>query len=559
MGIRSRIVILSIVPVLVFSLYSLISTMLNMDDLSDYVSKRTYEDLHGLKSEAVRSYSELAYTAIKDIYEGPNANTPEAIAEAIERLRYLKYGEEGYIFVYNSKGVRVVEGISSEGNGLNYRDYRDENGDYPIRDLIKVTRSGNGFFTSHELNSADNNEIQPKLSYAMYLDKWDWHLGTGFYIGNVFSAVEKSEQAVANVASNTLTTSVLITLLILTAAIAAVIYCNRRLIAAIKKIQHIMEGLASGDADLTKRIDIQGRRDEVAQASIAFNTFMGRLQNMISDISSVSKQLDVEVTEMESNVAEARQIINAQTEDMDFTASSTHELQGATNNIAQNSVQGAENADQANRQSESAQETLQLATGSVTSLVERVNSASDTIQCLVSDVENIFNVLSVIQGIAEQTNLLALNAAIEAARAGEQGRGFAVVADEVRGLAGRTQQSTEEINTMIANLQNAASEAVSVMGSCRELGDSTSAESQVAQDAIVKIIDPISQITQMNHQIATAAEQQTHVVNEINNKVRAVADMSGRSNELAENNAAAGARINALQEKLAEMIAHLRT
>ena len=196
--------------------------MLNMDDLSDYVSQRTYEDLYGLKSEAVRSYSELAYTAIKDIYEWPNANTPEAIAEAIERLRYLKYGKEGYIFVYNSKGVRVVEGVSLEGNGLNYRDYKDENGDYPIRELVKTTRGGDGFFTSHELNPAHNNEIQPKLSYAMYLDKWDWFLGSGYYIGNVSSAVEKVVQAVANGTSNTRTTIVLVTLLILTAAIAAV-------------------------------------------------------------------------------------------------------------------------------------------------------------------------------------------------------------------------------------------------------------------------------------------------------------------------------------------------
>ncbi len=558
MGIRARIIALSIVPVLVFSIYSLISAMLNMDDLSDYVSKRTYEDLYASKAEAARSYTELAYTAIKDIYEGSDAYSQEAIDEAMERLRGLKYGEEGYIFVYNSEGVRLVQGNQLEGLGVNYMGAQDKNGVYTIRELVKTTRQGDGFFTYHVLNPAHNDAIEPKLSYAMYLEKWDWHLGTGFYIGNVTSAVEKSEKAIANVVSSTFSTSVIVTLLILAAAIVVVAYSSRILISAISQIQHTMEDLASGDADLTKRIVVRGR-DEVAQAATAFNTFMGRLQAMISDIGSVSRQLDVEVTQMETNASEARKIVTVQTEDMAFTASSTNELQGATNSIAENAVQGAENADEANRQSEAAQETLQRATGSVSGLVERVNSASDTIESLVADVESIFSVLSVIQGIAEQTNLLALNAAIEAARAGEQGRGFAVVADEVRGLAGRTQQSTEEINNMIANLQKAAGDAVSVMHSCRDLGDSTATESQAARDAIVQIIDPINQITQMNHQIAAAAEEQTHVVNEINTKVRAVADMSGRSNELAESNASAGGRINALQSKLSEMVARLRT
>ncbi len=557
MSIRIRIMALAMVPVLVFSIYSLVSSMINMGGLSDYLGEESYSDLYASKSEQIRSYTELAYTSIKSIYEGPDSHTPEARERAAERLRQLRYGKAGYAFVYDSDGVRHIYGSYTDGVGDSFYNLQDKNGRYIIRELIKATRQGNGFFTYHRPNPGNNNRVEPKLSYAIYLDKWDWHLGTGTYIDDVTSAVENTENAIEEVLDSNFVGSAVVTLLLLVASVVLVIFSSRILISAINQIQHTMEDLASGEADLTKRISIKGR-DEVAQAARAFNTFMERLQAMMRDIGSVSRELNVEVGQMEANASEARQIVTEQTQDMGFTAASTRELQGATNNIAENAVQGAANADQANRQSEEAQQTLHRATGSVTGLVEKVNTASDTIESLVSDVENIFSVLSVIQGIAEQTNLLALNAAIEAARAGEQGRGFAVVADEVRGLAGRTQQSTEEINTMIGNLQTAAGEAVSVMSSCRDLGGTTAEQSQAAMQAIEQIIDPVNQITQMNHQIAAAAEEQTHVVNEINSKVSAVSDMSGRSNELAESNASACARITDLQGKLSEMVARLR-
>ncbi len=545
------------VPVLVFSIYSLISSIIDMGDLSNYLVKESHSDLYAAKSEQIRSYTELAYTSIQSIYEGPDAHTPEARERAAQKLRQLRYGKAGYAFVYNSDGERKIYGSYTDGIGDSFYNLKDKNGLYIVRELIKATTKGDGFFTYHRTNPGNNNKVEPKLSYAIYLEKWDWHLGTGTYINDVTSAVENTENAIDDVLERNFIGNIVLTLILLIASALLVLFSSRVLIFAINQIQYTMEDLASGDADLTKRIDIEGD-DEIGQAALAFNTFMERLQIMMRDIGNVSRELNTEVMQMQANATEASQIVTEQMQEMSFTASSTNELQDATNNIAKNAVQGAENADQANGQSEQAQQVLMNATGSVSALVEKIKTASVTIESLVSDVEKIFDVLSVIQGIAGQTNLLALNAAIEAARAGEQGRGFAVVADEVRGLAGRTHQSTEEINTMIGNLQKAASEAVSVMNYCRDLGNSTSEHSQASMDAIEQVIVPITQITQMNHAIAAAAEEQTHVVTEINRKVSAVSDTSIRSNELAQNNALASNRINSLQEKLANMVAKLR-
>ena len=194
----------------------------------------------------------------------------------------------------------------------------------------------------------------------------------------------------------------------------------------------------------------------------------------------------------------------------------------SANNVAESAQETAINTDEADKQSVRTQELINATVYNIEGLAEQLNTASTAVAELDNDVNSIVKVLDVIGDIAEQTNLLALNAAIEAARAGEQGRGFAVVADEVRNLAGRTQGSTKEIQQMISNLQEGSRNAISTMVICAETSKNTVSESKNASDALQQIVTALESISSMSHQIASASEEQKHVSEDITQRVNII-------------------------------------
>lgn len=209
-----------------------------------------------------------------------------------------------------------------------------------------------------------------------------------------------------------------------------------------------------------------------------------------------------------------------------MVATAVNEMQMTSQSVAENANEAASASHKANREADNTNAILKTTVSSIQSLAGEVDNASQVIHNLDLDVANIASILDVIRGIADQTNLLALNAAIEAARAGEQGRGFAVVADEVRSLASRTQESTGEIQSMIEKLQHGAREAVAVMQASKERGHDTIDNAGKASDSLAEIIASISLMSQMNSQIATAASEQTSVSDEVNNNVMHILENS---------------------------------
>ncbi|PSU35740.1 methyl-accepting chemotaxis protein [Photobacterium lutimaris] len=297
------------------------------------------------------------------------------------------------------------------------------------------------------------------------------------------------------------------------------------IISPLKKLTLAMNDIASGDGDLTQRVKVESK-DEVGQLGEGFNAFVSEIHHTIIDVSATLQVVQEATGNIQNDTQNVAIHANAQQEESAHVATAVHEMSATSDNVSQHASEAAKASQHASEESKAAKTVLENAVISIHQLSEDIEGSNHVITELERDVANIASILDVIRGIAEQTNLLALNAAIEAARAGEQGRGFAVVADEVRSLASKTQMSTGEIQTMIERLQHGAKQAVAAMERSRESGIATVSQANTANESLDLISHSIEVINEMNLQIATAANQQSQVSEDISHNVQKIADKS---------------------------------
>lgn len=330
-------------------------------------------------------------------------------------------------------------------------------------------------------------------------------------------------------------------------------------LATVKGITHTIRSLDStasalAEGRLTARADDSGD-DELAHAARAFNAVGEKFQQTVIEVSGAINQLASAAEETSIITNQTTEGIRRQRAETDQVASSMAAMNNAVHEVA-HSAANAANAAQSAEESSSAGSSVVVRTrNTIQSLADEVEQASQVIGQLKQDSEQIGSILDVIRGVAEQTNLLALNAAIEAARAGEQGRGFAVVADEVRTLASRTQHSTQEIQHMIERLQSGAQQAVQVMEVGRNQAQAGVSQAADAEQALGQITDSVDRINRMNSQIATAAQQQSTVAEEINRNVANISEVADQTATGAEQIAAAGVELAQLAERLRATVA----
>ncbi|MEG4314576.1 HAMP domain-containing methyl-accepting chemotaxis protein [Pseudomonas sp. FIP_A4] len=340
-----------------------------------------------------------------------------------------------------------------------------------------------------------------------------------------------------------------IQLLLLLAGVGVMIYTVRRvIISRIHAMRHTMEAMTR-DEDLSRSVSI-GAQDEIGAMGNAFNRMIEKFRHSLEAVAGVTRQLG-DVSDRVSHVAEKTlSAVMEQRSETDMVASAMNEMSATVQEVARNANQTATASNDADLESKSGVRVASEALDGIDTLIQDIEKAAVVVRQLEADSASIDTVVGVINGIAEQTNLLALNAAIEAARAGEQGRGFAVVADEVRTLASRTQKSTEEIQRMIEQLQQGVGNAVQAMIAAQSRARSGSDCVARAAQSLGAIADEVGTINEMNTQIATAAEQQSAVAEEINRNITNIS-------RIADTTSADATQTSQISEELVRLAAEL--
>ncbi|HAS8246953.1 TPA: methyl-accepting chemotaxis protein [Vibrio vulnificus] len=544
--IRKRLYILSIVPVLTIALGMMWFTYLKTTSYNDQQVEITRDNMMRMKKEELKNYLQMAKSAVQ-----PLLDSNASLEEALPTLRLLEYGGSGYVFGYDSKGTRIVVGKSNQGIGENFINMQDQKGNYLIKDLIKNAKTGE--FTTYYFPKPGQSTPLPKLSYSIYIPQWDLTLGTGFYTDDIDALIMQMEESAHQALENTLTSIGLFCIVIAILVAIVAVFINRSIMRPLEMFDESIRSFASGDADLTARME-DFSVPEFKQLSRNFNQFVGSLQNIIRSVTEVGNDVVSETDNMSRRASEVDRLASGQREETEQVATAMTEMTTTATEISSNANQAAQAARYAEENAHEAQTIVNSAASSVRELAGEVSKANDVISRLEGDVKNISSSLEVIQDIAEQTNLLALNAAIEAARAGEQGRGFAVVADEVRKLASRTQDSTGEIHQMINQLKAASDAAVKAMDASQARGESTVEEANAAAAALLKIIDSIGTIMDMNSLIATATEEQSIVGQEISERIVVISDQSSQSADLANQNRMGSQSLNKKAHQLSDLV-----
>ncbi|MCE0464100.1 methyl-accepting chemotaxis protein [Pseudomonas sp. 20TX0172] len=415
-----------------------------------------------------------------------------SLKQLTELVKNIKLGESGYLMLVEANGNVLVDAGDAKHN---FKPLADLGPNYAA-----LAKSSDGV-TQIEIDGV------PYMANVVSSKGLGWR-----FIGLI-----KRDEVMAQASSLTW-------LIALIAAVLAVVFAlvgasfARVIVRPIRGVADGLQEIAEGEGDLTRQLKVQGK-DETATLASWFNQFLGMIAQLVQRIGSASSDLQsaaADTSEVASNMNEAA---GRQRQAVELVSTAFNEMVATANEVARSCSQAASSADTGYRDVHDGQHHIGEATGSVLKLSEDLQQSTQTMQALEQDSKNINTILDTIRSIAEQTNLLALNAAIEAARAGDQGRGFAVVADEVRALARRTADSTGEIDSLLGNLARRTQEVTQQMQTSLQVSQTSVERIQQARDSFDKIRNSVDSIRDQNTQIATAAEQQHQVAEDINRHI----------------------------------------
>lgn len=488
-----------------------------------------YRNLHEAKVLQLRSVVETAWGTIAEVHaleRSGQLDRKQAQARAAATVSALGFAGE-YFFINDVRGPTVAHRnpdlLGKDTSGL-----KDPSGVYFVQEMSRVAQEKGEGVVLYQWPKQTGAKPVDKMTYVKLYEPWGWVLATGLYIDDIKAQFRQELLQLA---------SLCVFLLGLLAA--AILLIARSITQPMRDTVAAMADIASGEGDLTRQLSAEGK-DELSNLARHFNTFTGKLREVIGETKKTALTLSGTARNLDEQAGEARARSERQSQQVEQVATAINEVAYSVQDVAKNAEHTATEVRSAEERAEDGLRGIDTALAQVEQLSVTVAEAVRVVSGLAEESNRIGSVLEVIQAVAEQTNLLALNAAIEAARAGEQGRGFAVVADEVRLLAQRTQKSTAEIRSMIEEFRTHSSAAVKAIDESSRVTRLTIEQAAEAGASLRQIVESLRSITALAASIASATLQQSHVVDEINGNVAQTADLAQENARNAEQAAAAG-------------------
>ena len=434
--------------------------------------------------------------------------------------------------------------------------YLNESGNFSV---FGTTRKDGMLLSTEQMRQALDADVvidrvhNTSGNFAVYLQSVEDYSGKS--IGVIEVSMDRS--AYASAISTARNTTLVITAAAIAIGLLLAWFISYSITCPLRQAVHAMHDIAEGEGDLTHRLEQKGS-NEIADLAGAFNQFASKVQAMVQQVTRSVEQISTASEEMSLITDQTNKEIQSQQSETDQVATAMNQMTATVQEVASHAARAADSARQADEEAQDGKRIMQQTLNAMDTLANEVENAAGVIHTLEKESEEIGTVLDVIRGIAEQTNLLALNAAIEAARAGEQGRGFAVVADEVRTLASRTQASTQEIQNMIERLQSGANNAVKAMEAGQTQARKGVEQASLAGASLETITKSVTTISDMNMQIASAAEEQSSVADEINRNIATISQSADNTAHGSQQTAIAGDELARLAAELRELVGHFK-
>ncbi|WP_313951069.1 methyl-accepting chemotaxis protein [Accumulibacter sp.] len=472
----------------------------------------------------------------------------EAKKQALDALRQMRYGDGEYFFVLDAQHNFVMHAVKPALEGKSAADLRDPDGKLFVQDLVRTgLGSERGGIVEYSFAKPGSDKPVPKISFAAQFKPWGWVLGTGIYLDDVDR--EFRQEAI---------NALVIIALVITVLVGVSLWIGRSVLRQLggepAEASAIALRIAGGD------LGQQMNADKLPSGSLMHSIaqMQTRLRSIIADIGQLSAALANSSSEISLATDETRRAAEEQANSTSATAASIEELTASINEVAHSADATGKNSSEAATCAEQGRLLVSSSAGEIEKVAEIVARSSGQIRQLAARSRDIGGIAEVIKEIAEQTNLLALNAAIEAARAGEQGRGFAVVADEVRKLAERTSKATNEISTMVASVQADTEMAVGAMGEAAPQVSKSLDKAREATNMLESIHRQALESSERVQEVASATREQATVANDIARHVQNIASMTEETNATMQGNADSAVALNGLAGKLREAVAYFR-